>query len=139
MKSALALLLIALPGVVPAEILVAKRTLRAQSVITAEDVVLQAGEAPGILAAPEEAVGFETRAIIYAGRPIRYGDLGAPAIVERNQIIALVYRQAGLEIRTEARALQRAGAGETIRVMNAASKAVVSARIAPDGSAHVSK
>ncbi|KEO54548.1 flagellar basal body P-ring formation chaperone FlgA [Thioclava pacifica] len=139
MKQVLALMLILVPGLAPADILVAKRTLRAQSVITSEDVALQPGQVAGILAAPEEAVGLETRAIIYAGRPIRYSDLGEPAIVERNQIIPLIYRQSGLEIRTEGRALQRAGAGETIRVMNAASKAVVSAWIAPDGSARVSQ
>lgn len=139
MKHALALALIALPTLAPADILVAKRTLRAQVIVTPEDISTQPGEVAGVAAALGEVVGLETRKIIYAGRPIRYGDLGEPAIVERNQIIPLVFRRGSLEIRTEGRALERAGVGETIRVMNAASKSVVSARLAPDGSAHVAQ
>ncbi|KFE34747.1 flagellar basal body P-ring formation chaperone FlgA [Thioclava atlantica] len=139
MRWLFALALIAAPGLAPADILVAKRTLRAQTVIAPGDVALAEGEGPGIATHLEEAIGFETRAVIYAGRPIRRDALGAPALVERNQSIALVYRRGGLEIRTEGRALQRAGAGEVIRVMNSASRAIVSARLAADGTAQVTQ
>ncbi len=120
-----------------AQMLLATHTLRARTIITADDIAVEQGGGPGFYGAPEEVLGLETRAVIYAGRPLREGDLGEPAIVERNQILPLIYRSGTLEIRTEGRALQRAGVGETIRVMNASSKSVVSATMASDGSAHV--
>lgn len=123
------------PGL--ADTLVAARTLRAQSVITPEDLVLSAEQIDGALSSPADAIGFETRVAIYAGRPIRLEDLGPPAIVERNQIVPLIFRQRGLSIQTEGRALDRGGAGDTIRVMNLASKTTLSATLAADGSATV--
>ena len=51
----------------------------------------------------------------------------------------LIFLKGGLTIRTEGRALERAGIGETIRVMNAASRATVNARLAKDGAAYVTQ
>jgi len=117
--------------------LVAARTLRAQTLIAPEDLVLGDEDVAGALADPAEAVGLETRVAIYSGRPIRPEDLGPPAIVERNQIVPLTFRRGGLTIQTEGRALERAGVGDTIRVMNLASKSTLMATIARDGSARV--
>lgn len=128
-----------LTGQASADTLVALHTLRARTIVTRADVGLRPGEVVGALSGSEEAVGLETRTVIYAGRPIRARDLGKPAIVERNQIIPLLFRLGSLEIRTEGRALDRAGIGETIRVMNAASKTVVSATLGADGTAHVAR
>ncbi|MEX1661217.1 flagellar basal body P-ring formation chaperone FlgA [Thioclava sp. 15-R06ZXC-3] len=129
------LLMAPLPAL--ADYLVATRTIRAKSVLTPDDLALNPGDMPGAIASPADAVGLETRATLYAGRPISSNDLGAPAIVERNQFLPLVYRNAGLEIRVEGRALDRAGVGDTIRVMNASSRTTVNARLAADGAAYV--
>jgi flagella basal body P-ring formation protein FlgA len=64
---------------------------------------------------------------------VRAADLGPPALVDRNQIVALDFRAGGLSIRAEGRALARGGAGDVIRVMNLASRTTVSGRIRPDG------
>ncbi|MCV2878865.1 flagellar basal body P-ring formation chaperone FlgA [Sedimentimonas flavescens] len=127
-----------MPGGALAETLIATRTLRAQTVLTPADLALEPGTLPGALTAPEEAIGLETRVAIYAGRPLHPEELGPPAIVERNQIVPLTYRQGGLLIQTEGRALDRAGVGDTIRVMNVGSRSTVFARIAADGTAIVS-
>jgi flagella basal body P-ring formation protein FlgA len=116
---------------------VATRTIRAKTVLAPDDLALQQGDRPGGIASPADAIGLETRATLYAGRPININDLGAPAIIERNQFLPLVYRNAGLEIRVEGRALERAGVGDTIRVMNANSRTTVNARLAADGAAYV--
>ena len=131
-------MLILIPGGALADTLIATRTLRAQTILTPADLALEPGDLPGALTAPEEAVGLETRVAIYAGRPLHPEELGPPAIVERNQIVPLSYRRGGLIIQTEGRALDRAGVGDTIRVMNVGSRSTVFARIAPDGSAIVS-
>ncbi len=125
------LLLVPLPAL--ADSLVAARTLPAQTMIGPADVMLVDADIPGALSGAEGAVGLETRVAIYAGRPVRAQDIGAPALVERNAIVTLVYSGAGLSIRTEGRALARGGAGDTIRVMNLSSKTTVSGIVGPDG------
>lgn len=120
-----------------AETVVATRTIRPREVIAPADLAVTDATVPGTLADAAAAVGLEARVAIYAGRPLRPGDLGPPAIVERNGIVPLVYAAAGLFITTEGRALDRAGAGETIRVMNLASRTTVRATVGADGRARV--
>lgn len=127
--------MIAMLGAMPAkaDMLVAARTLRAQTIVTAPDLILRDGPDTG-LSDPASVIGQETRVTIYAGRPLRPGDIGPPAIVERNQIVPLIYDSAILRIETEARALARAGAGEVIRVLNLTSRSPVSGTVQVDGS-----
>lgn len=132
----LALLLI-LPAMAQADSLVATRTIPAQSVLAETDMTLVAAEIPGALASVPEAVGLEARVTLYAGRPIHAGDLGPPAIIDRNQIVTLAYTAGGLAIVTEGRALARGGAGDVIRVMNLASRTTVTGRIMADGMVQV--
>ncbi len=127
------LLIIFLPRSASADSLVATRTIRAQSVIQADDVTLVAAEIPNALALAADAVGLEARVAIYAGRPILASDLGAPALVERNQTVQLVFQSGALAILTEGRALARGGTGDVIAVMNLASHSTVSGRVAANG------
>lgn len=129
------LLLLATPGL--AESVVATRTLRAQTVIGPEDLTLVDAKLPGALADPALALGLETRVAIYAGRPVLPGDLGPPTLVQRNQVVTLVFMTGGLAISTEGRAISRGSAGETVRVINLASRATVSGRVGPDGAVYV--
>jgi flagella basal body P-ring formation protein FlgA len=122
-----------------AETVVATRTLPAQTIVSAGDLSLETGDVPGVVSEIGDAVGLETRVTIYPGRPLRRDDLGPPTIITRNQTVTLAYQQGGLRIQTEGRALDRAGIGDTIRVMNIASKSTVMATIAADGTAFVAK
>lgn len=131
----LALLLMAAPA--GAETIVAARTIRAQEIIGPDDLLLRDIEVAGGTADAALLIGQEARVALYAGRPVRTGDVGPPAIVERNGILPLVYERNGLRIMTEGRALDRAGAGEVIRVMNLSSRSTVSARITEEGVARV--
>jgi flagella basal body P-ring formation protein FlgA len=128
-------LMLAGPGL--AESVVATRMIPAQSVIGPEDVTLVDAELRGALADPSLAVGQETRVAIYAGKPVRLSDLGAPTLVQRNQVVPLIYRSGGLAISTEGRALARGSEGEVIRIMNLGSRTTVSGRIGPDGAVYV--
>ena len=107
--------------------------------LTSDDLLLREGNTPGGLTDPADVIGLEARVALFAGRPIRQADLGIPAVVERNQIISLIYDGAGLYIKTEGRALDRAGPGELIRVMNLQSRSTVTARIDESGSAYVAQ
>jgi flagella basal body P-ring formation protein FlgA len=135
----LAIVLGFLAGPLSADTLVAARNIPAQSVITADDLVMSPQVIPGGVTDPAAVIGLETRVAVFAGRPIRAGDLGHPAVVERNAIIPLIYQQGGLAISTEGRALGRGGPGDLIRVMNLASRSTVTARIGLDGAGYVSQ
>jgi flagella basal body P-ring formation protein FlgA len=129
----LLLCLFLVAGPVFADSLVATRPIRAMSMISADDVTLVAADIDGALTSVSAAVGMEARVVIYPGRPVRAADLGPPAIVERNQIVPLTYRNGSLAILTEGRALARGGVGDVIRVMNLSSRATVTGQIGPDG------
>lgn len=123
-----------LPVTAHAESLVAARTIRSQAILTPQDMTVIDKTIPGALDDPEMAIGMETRVVLYAGRPIRHGDVGPPAIIERNQIVTLLFRRGSLTIAADARALGRAGVGDVLRVMNLASRTTVSGTVRPDGS-----
>lgn len=129
------LVLAALPA--QGESLVASRTIRAQSVLVPADVRSVDEAFVGALSDPASAIGLESRVTIYAGQPLRAADLGAPALIERNQIVTLIYQSGALMIATEGRALSRAGTGEAVRIMNLASRTTVSGFVADDGTVHV--
>ena len=124
-------------GSAAADVLVPARTIRAREIITAEDLVLKSADIPGTLSDPREAIGQEARVALYAGRPLRPGDVGPPALVGRNDIVALVYTTQLLRITAEGRALDRAAAGEQVRVMNMSSRATVTGIVRADGSVEV--
>jgi flagella basal body P-ring formation protein FlgA len=129
--------MLALAAPVSAESLVAARTIRAKSLVAAEDLALVSAELPGALNDPGQAVGLEARVAIYAGKPVRPGDLGPPTLVDRNQLVTLVFLSGGLAISTEGRALARGSEGDDIRVMNLGSRNTVTGRIGPDGAVYV--
>ncbi|WP_374430787.1 flagellar basal body P-ring formation chaperone FlgA [Tabrizicola sp.] len=130
-------LILALAAPVSAESLVATRTIRAKTLIAPEDLTLVSAALPGALSDPAQAVGLEARVSIYAGKPVRAGDLGPPTLVERNQLVTLVYLSGGLAISTEGRALSRGSEGDEVRVMNLGSRNTVTGRIGPDGAVYV--
>lgn len=128
-------IMIALPAA--ADSLVATRVVRAQSLLSVEDVTLVDADIPGALTNMADVVGSEARVTLYPGRAVMAADIGPPALVDRNQIVTLIYNVGGLGITTEGRALARGGLGDVIRVMNLSSRAVFAAQIAEDGTLRV--
>ena len=109
--------------------IVAKRTIRAQAILTEDDLAIRAGASSNAETELLEFVRMETREVLYAGRPISRSQLGEPAIVQRNEIVQMIYLTGSVQIVTEGRALGRAALGETIRVMNLGSRTTVSAQV----------
>ena len=130
-------LFLLLTNAASAQTLVAARTVRSQAILTPLDLSVIAKTIPGSLENPDQAIGLEARVVLYAGRPIRPGDVGPAAIIERNQIVTLLFRRGALTIAAEARALGRAGVGDMLRVMNLASRSTVSGTVRPDGTVMV--
>ncbi len=119
------------------ETLVAARTLRAQTILSAADMALSNTTVPGAASELAETVGLETRVTIYQGQPMLAKSLGPPTLVARNQAVTLIFRNGILNIFAEGRALARGGIGDRIRVMNITSRTTVTGIIAPDGTVSV--
>lgn len=113
------------------------RAVRSHTVLAEEDLTMAAGTVPGALEAIEDAIGLETQVALYPGRPIMPGQLGAPALVERNAMVRMRYISGPLQIMTDGRALDRAAVGEAVRVMNLTSRQTVTGTVAADGSVEV--
>lgn len=136
-------LLLALAATAPAPAqegtlqVLATHTLRVRTVLEAGDLkVLGGDDASGreLIAA---LVGLETRRAIYTGRPVVAADLGPPTLVRRNAVVVMHYRDRGLGIRTEGRALDSGGAGEVVRILNLASRRSVLATVTGENQVEV--
>ena len=132
------LILCLLPAPALADAFVANKVIRAGDVIRAEDLSSVDADIPGALATLDLIAGQEARVTLYPGRPIRADQLGAPAVIDRNQIVPLAYLVGNLAITTEGRAMTRGSVGDVIRVLNISSRATVQGQIMPDGSVRVS-
>lgn len=132
-------LLFALLATTPAtaDTVVATRTIRAQTLLLATDVTLTKGDIAGAYSALDEVVGLEARVALYAGRPIGRNDVGPPALIDRNQIVRLIYVSGGLTMAAEGRALGRAGIGDRLKVMNVTSRQTVTGLVRADGAVTV--
>ena len=124
-------------GAVLAQSVTPVHAIRSQTVLQADDLALSEGDAPGGIASIEAAVGQEAKVALYPGRPILASQLRSPALVERNAVVKMSYASGPLKIVTEGRVLDRAAVGETVRVMNLASKQTVMGTVAGDGSVEV--
>lgn len=118
----LSVLVLLWPVQATAESLVATRLIRATQVIEPGDVTRAAASVAGAAVATEQVVGLEARVAIYPGRPVRLADLGPAAVVERNEIVRMVYRRGRLMIQSDGRAMARAGVGDAVTVMNLSSR-----------------
>ncbi|NOC45971.1 MULTISPECIES: flagellar basal body P-ring formation chaperone FlgA [unclassified Ruegeria] len=132
----LSLVLLA-PIAAQADIVVPTRTIRAKEVISAADLELKPTDVADAISDPDLLIGQEARVALYPGRPIRGSDVGPPAIVDRNDLVVLVFSSQPLSITTEGRALGRGAAGDRIRVMNLSSRTTVTGRIRLDGQIEV--
>jgi flagella basal body P-ring formation protein FlgA len=133
MRAVLAAALICVANSAGADTLVAARMIPAKTVLEPGDLAVTSDTEPGALRDPIDAIGLETRVVLYPGRPVRHADLGPAALVERNALVVILFSQGGLTIATEGRALDRAAAGDRLRVMNLASRTTVTGNMGEDG------
>ena len=120
-----------------ADIVVAKRTIRPNTIIGAGDLTVILGNRSDAFSRMENVVGQEARVALYAGRPILLESIGPPAIVARNEIVVLRYAQHGLVITTDGRALERGAVGDRVRIMNLSSRATLFGFVQADGTVSV--
>ncbi|MFK7877509.1 MAG: flagellar basal body P-ring formation chaperone FlgA [Paracoccaceae bacterium] len=126
-------------GAAAADTIIATRNIRPGTVLVESDLSLASGEVPGAFDNAGPIIGQEALVALYAGRPILVEHVGRAAIVERNQLVQIVFLTAGLMIKAEGRALGRGAEGDRIRVMNLTSKSSLFGTIQTDGTVRVSQ
>jgi flagella basal body P-ring formation protein FlgA len=137
MRRAVLVLTLLAASEVAADILVPVRMIRAREIVAAADLIPDPATIAGALSDPADLIGPEAQVALYPGRPIRPGDVGPPALVDRNDLIVLVFRRGGLSILADGRSLGRGAVGDRIRAMNMDSRVTVSGRILADGTVEV--
>lgn len=99
--------------------------LRAGAILHSSDLVAEGGDASSL----EPFTGMELKRAVYAGKVITANDVGLPTLIERNAIVTLEFERGPLLITTEGRALDAGAKGQTVRVMNLASKIILTAEV----------
>lgn len=120
-----------------AQTIVAAHGIRARSIINADDLVTLDQDTVGGITSVFDVIGQEARVNLYAGRAIRASDIGIPAILERNQLVIMIFKTSLLSISAEGRVLDRAGVGDLVRVMNLDSRLTVTGRVMQNGTIEV--
>lgn len=138
MRQLLTFLLIGLALPVSADTVVTARNLRPGMIVTAQDVKLVKTDLAGGFQLLEDVIGQEARVVLYAGRPVLPNDIGPPAVIDRNQIVTLVYTAGPMTILTEGRSLGRGAVGDRVRVMNLSSRTTITGSVSATGDVIVS-
>ncbi|MBC7802056.1 MAG: flagellar basal body P-ring formation protein FlgA [Gemmatimonadaceae bacterium] len=103
-----------------------------------EWVRMRAGLVRGdVVRAMRDAVGQALRFGVQAGAPIRLSDLGRPALVQKGTPVILALDSPGIQLTAQGMAMEPAGLGERVHVLNPASKVVVEAEVTGPGRARV--
>jgi flagella basal body P-ring formation protein FlgA len=137
MKSAVMLLTMLFTNSAIAQAVVPIQTIRARDLISAEVLEIRDLDARGATTELNQVIGMEARTALYPGRRIFARDLTMPATIARNSVVALVFVQGGLRIKTEGRALERGSVGDYLKVMNLMSRSIVIGLVMPNGSVEV--
>ena len=123
------------------EVPVLARAVARGEIVTADDLEIRRLPAPNVradvLVAASDIEGMAARRALRAGTSLRAFDLTAPVVIERGDIVSLVFESGALQLTVRARALADVGAGETGRFVNLQSNRTVEAVAAGAGLARV--
>lgn len=110
-------------------------TVEAGDIITEKDI--GPVEAPRYAAhlAPvlADLIGKEAKHRLEGGKPIHSYDVGPPQLVKKGMKVSLVVQKGLLTITAEGKALNSGAAGETVRVQNTASFALLDGEVTGEG------
>lgn len=124
-----------------AEATVLTRAVDRGEILKAADVVVERrpkSEAGNDIFRRDVAIGMQARKPMRAGQVVRSTDLSRPDMVQRDQMITLIYQTDGLFLTMRAKALEAGGEGDTVSVMNLQSKRTVQGVVTGPGQVSVS-
>ncbi|MCB1651080.1 MAG: flagellar basal body P-ring formation protein FlgA [Alphaproteobacteria bacterium] len=77
----------------------------------------------------DDLIGTTPRRVLHAMEPVVSGDIEAPRIVERGESVTMVFRQGGLLLTAQGKALEYGAKGDMIRVVNQNSSKTVQGQV----------
>ncbi|OLF74048.1 hypothetical protein AWH62_07860 [Maricaulis sp. W15] len=123
------------------ELPVLARPIAAGQEITAGDITWISHRAdrirPDAILDPSELVGLETRRALRPNEPVRGYDLQRPLMVERGDLVTLMFEVPGIQLTVRARAMENAADGEVARFVNLQSNRTIEALVDGPGRARV--
>ena len=114
-------------------------SLNAGDIVRAEDLTWSREAVAGSETPrdPDAVIGMAARRPLREGDPVSLRDVAAPMVVRKDDIVSVTFSQAGLSLTLQARAMTDAAAGQSLTVMNPASKKIIQAVAAGPGLAVV--
>jgi flagella basal body P-ring formation protein FlgA len=121
------------------EALTYARSLAAGETIGASDLAWTkvAGMPAGAPRDSAAVIGMAAKRPLRAGQTVSMNDVGVPDVIKKDDIIAVSYSTDGVSLTLQAKALQAAGTGDVLNVMNPASKKIIQALAIGPGQAVV--
>jgi flagella basal body P-ring formation protein FlgA len=86
-------------------------------------------EIVGEAASRDRALGMQMRRSIRSGQPLKVADLAKPDLVQRDQVVTLIFQTAGLYLTMRGKALDNGTEGDVVNVLNLQSKRTVSGTV----------
>lgn len=124
------------------EIAVPAIDLERGDAIQAKDLILikrPASQVAGEIIRPaSELIGMVPRRALKAGEPVRQADVAKPILVDKNQLVTVVYSTKGLNLSMRGRAQSSGTMGESIKVQNPQSKRMLEGTVSGPGQITIS-
>lgn len=117
----------------------ANSTLSRGTMISSQDISVEAEGAEAPQDVIQQYVGKELTRTIYAGTEIRERDVQEPLLIKRNSPVTMIYRVGRLEISTNGRALSEGSMNDIVSVMNMDSRQTVEGRVTAMGVVEMAK
>ncbi|MFK7791365.1 MAG: flagellar basal body P-ring formation chaperone FlgA [Devosiaceae bacterium] len=102
-----------------------------------QDIAFNRTMGTPMLVETADIVGQAARRSLRTGSPLGPDDLTEPLMVERQELVTLIYRQGSLALTVRARAMDEGAHGQSIDVMNLQSNQMVRGVVAGHGVVHV--
>ncbi|MFO1185561.1 MAG: flagellar basal body P-ring formation chaperone FlgA [Bauldia sp.] len=123
------------------DVVTATRTLARGEIVGDGDVTLTRLPARQVVAgaagAAADIVGLSARRALQAGQPLVAGDFAPPILVNRGDMVHIVYRSGALSLSADGRALASGAKGSTISIMNLSSNRVIDGVVTASGTVEV--
>lgn len=117
------------------------RPLARGDVVRQSDIVmtrkLKAEAGSDVVSDPGLAVGLSARRAMASGQMLRQADLMKPELVQRNEMVTLIFEMPGIMLTSRGKAMESGTEGDVISIVNAQSKRTVQGTVTGAGTVTV--
>jgi flagella basal body P-ring formation protein FlgA len=92
-----------------------------------------------VILSKEELIGMTPKRMILPGKPVKANDLQLPIVVERGDMVTMIFNDGGMRLTAKGKALENGAKGDVVRVANSASSRTVEALVTAEREVIVEK